>query len=81
MSDLTDLLPFWLNFRVLKLQLLGDHVRLTRRLALAAAECCVRLPVAHVAKMFGLHWSTVRCLDNQRLQAQVASLPPAQPDA
>ncbi|MFN3581175.1 MAG: helix-turn-helix domain-containing protein, partial [Pseudomonas sp.] len=46
---------------------LDKHARLTRRLAQAAAECCSRMPVAHVADMFGLHWSTVRRLDHQRL--------------
>ena len=58
---------------------LDKHARLTQRLAQAAAECCARLPVAHVADMFGLHWSTVRRLDHQRLQSLVASLPTAQP--
>tara|TARA_Y100001973_G_C5169932_1_gene318428 strand:+ start:302 stop:1321 length:1020 start_codon:yes stop_codon:yes gene_type:complete len=58
---------------------LDRHARLTHRLAQAAAECCARMPVAHVADMFGLHWSTVRRLDLQRLQALVASLPAAQP--
>ena len=37
------------------------------------------MPVAHVAEMFGLHWTTVRRLDHQRLQRLVASLPVAQP--
>ena len=58
---------------------LDRHARLTQRLAQAASECCTRMPVAHVAEMFGLHWSTVRRLDHQRLQALVASLPAAQP--
>lgn len=58
---------------------LDRHARLTRRLAQAAAECCARMPIAHVADMFGLHWSTVRRLYLQRLQALVASLSVAQP--
>ena len=32
---------------------LDRHARLTRRLAQAVAECCTRMPVAHVADMFG----------------------------
>lgn len=58
---------------------LDRHARMTRRLAQAAAECCSRMPVAHVAEMFGLHWDTVRRLDHMRLQSVVASLPVAQP--
>lgn len=58
---------------------LDRHARLTQRLAQAAAECCTRLPVAHVAEMFGLHWSTVRRLDHQRLESKIAALPVAQP--
>jgi transposase len=52
---------------------------MTQRLAQAASECCARLPVAHVAQMFDLHWGTVRRLDHQRLQSLVDSLPVAQP--
>ena len=58
---------------------LDRHSRLTRRLADAAAALCARMTVAHVAELFGLHWSTVRELDRRRLQALVDALPPAQP--
>jgi transposase len=58
---------------------LEPHARLTRRLAQTAAELCARMTVAHVAELFGLHWSTVRELDRRRLQALVDGLPPAQP--
>lgn len=58
---------------------LDRHARLTRRLAQAVAECCARMPVAHVADMFGLHWGTVRRLDHQRLQALVELLPTPRP--
>lgn len=58
---------------------LERHSRLTRRLAQAAAQSCERMPVKHVAEMFGLHWSTVRQLDHRRLQTVVDALPPAQP--
>lgn len=58
---------------------LDRHARLTRRLAETVSELCARLPTAHVADLFGLHWSTVRLLDKRRLQARVAVLPPAEP--
>lgn len=58
---------------------LDRHARLTRRLAETVSTCCTRLPTAHVAELFDLHWSTVRTLDQRRLQATVAALPPAEP--
>lgn len=58
---------------------LDRHSRLTRRLAQTVAQWCAKLPIKHVAEMFGLHWSTVREIDRRRLQALVASLPAAQP--
>lgn len=58
---------------------LDRHARLTQRLAQAAADCCARMTVAHVAQMFRLHWSTVRRLDHQRLRCLVAALPTAHP--
>jgi transposase len=58
---------------------LDRHARLTRRLAEAVSTLCARLPTAHVAELFGLHWSTVRSLDRRRLTAAVAGLSPAQP--
>lgn len=58
---------------------LDRHARLTRRLADTVSSCCARLPTAHVAELFDLHWSTVRTLDQRRLEAAVAALPPAEP--
>jgi transposase len=58
---------------------LDRHARVTRRLALAVAQWCAKLPVKHVAAMFDLHWSTVREIDRRRLQALVAALPEPQP--
>lgn len=58
---------------------LNRHARLTRRLAESVSAWCVKLPVAHVAELFALHWSTVRELDKRRLGAVLAALPPAQP--
>ena len=58
---------------------LDRHARLTRRLAESVSAWCVKLPVAHVAELFALHWSTVRELDKRRLGAVLAALPPAQP--
>ncbi len=57
---------------------LDRHARLTRRLADTVSMMCARLPTAHVAELFGLHWSTVRTVDRRRLQTAVAALPPAQ---
>jgi transposase len=58
---------------------LDRHARLTRRMVQQVAYWCERLPTAHVAAMFGLHWSTVRRLDVQRLEGLLASLPPPAP--
>jgi transposase len=58
---------------------LDRHARLTRRLADTVSTLCARLPTAHVAELFGLHWSTVRSLDQRRLEGAVAALPPAHP--
>lgn len=58
---------------------LDRHARLTRRLAEAVARWCAKLPIKHVAEMFGLHWTTVREIDRRRLQSFVQALPPAQP--
>jgi transposase len=58
---------------------LDRHARFTQRLAQTVAHWCTRLPIAHVAELFGLHWSTVRELDQRRLDAVLTALPPAQP--
>lgn len=58
---------------------LDRHARLTRRMVQQVAHWCERLPTAHVAAMFGLHWSTVRQLDRRRLEGVLASLPPPAP--
>lgn len=58
---------------------LDRHARLTRRLADAASALCARMATTHVAALFGLHWSTVRTLDQRRLTAAVAALPEAAP--
>lgn len=58
---------------------LDRHARLTRRLADTVSALCARLPTAHVAELFGLHWSTVRTLDRRRLEAAVTALPAPQP--
>lgn len=58
---------------------LDRHARMTRRLADTVSTCCARLPTAHVAEMFDLHWSTVRTLDQRRLEAVVAALPVVEP--
>ncbi len=58
---------------------LAPHARLTRRLQQAAAHACSMMAVSHVARWLGLHWSTVRALERQRLLAQVQALPAPRP--
>lgn len=58
---------------------LDRHARLTRRLSDTISAWCMKLPIAHVAELFGLHWSTVRELDKRRLRSVLAALPAAQP--
>lgn len=58
---------------------LERHARLTRRLADAASTLCARMATAHVAALFGLHWSTVRTLDQRRLARTIEALPEAMP--
>lgn len=58
---------------------LDRYSRMTRRLAEAVGQWCAKLPVKHVAQLFGLHWTTVREVDRRRLQALVQALPAPQP--
>jgi transposase len=65
--------------RTERIQWLDRHARITRRLADFVGLWCEKLPVAHVCKLSGLHWETVRKIDRQRLEGQLARLPQAQP--
>jgi transposase len=58
---------------------LDRHARITRRLADFVGLWCEKLPVAHVCKLTGLHWETVRRIDRERLEGQLAALPEAYP--
>ncbi len=58
---------------------LDRYARLTRRLAEAVTHWCSKLPIRHVAELFGLHWDTARQLDRRRLEQQLATLPEAEP--
>jgi transposase len=58
---------------------LDRHARVTRALADWVGLWCEKLPVAHVCKLSGLHWETVRRIERIRLEAQLAALPAAQP--
>jgi transposase len=58
---------------------LDRHARITRRLADFVGLWCEKLPVAHVCKLSGLHWETVRRIDRERLEGQLAALPEACP--
>ncbi len=65
--------------RMERVSWLDRYARLTSRLAETVAHWCMRLPIRHVAELFGLHWETVRRLDQRRLLQQLAALPVAQP--
>ena len=58
---------------------LGRFSRITDAMAQTVASCCSRMPIKHVAQMFGLHWSTVRQIDKRHLQEVVRELPAPQP--
>jgi transposase len=65
--------------RIERVQWLDRHARITRRLADFVGLWCEKLPVAHVCKLSGLHWETVRRIERERLEAQLAALPEARP--
>jgi transposase len=58
---------------------LDRHARVSKRLADFVGLWCERLPVAHVCKLAGLHWETVRRIERLHLERRLAGLPPAQP--
>jgi transposase len=58
---------------------LDRHARVTRALADFVGLWCEKLPVAHVCKLSGLHWETVRKIERVRLERQLAALPTARP--
>lgn len=58
---------------------LDRHARTTRALADFVGLWCEKLPVAHVCKLAGLHWETVRKIERVRLERTLAALPTAQP--
>lgn len=58
---------------------LARHARVTRGLADFVGVWCEKLPVAHVCKLSGLHWETVRRIERERLERQLAGLPAAYP--
>lgn len=58
---------------------LDRHARVTHRLARFVGLWCERLPIAHVCKLTGLHWATVRQIERAKLTRQLAALPEAQP--
>lgn len=65
--------------RVERVRWLDRHARITRRLADFVGLWCEKLPVAHVCKLAGLHWETVRRIERERLEGQLAQLPEARP--
>ncbi|WEF32663.1 ISL3 family transposase [Pseudoduganella chitinolytica] len=83
--------PVWLRVRLRRVRCsecgtraervkwLDRHARVTQRLAEFVGLWCQKLPVAHVCKLSGLHWDTVRRIERTNLAAQIAALPDAQP--
>ena len=65
--------------RVERVDWLDRHARVTRRLAEFVGLWCEKLAVAHVCKLSGLHWETVRKIERRRLEHQLTSLPEARP--
>jgi transposase len=64
---------------VQKVAWLQPHSRLTRRLAEAVGRLTAQMATLHVARLFGLHWSTVRACERQALGERLSSLPPVRP--
>jgi len=58
---------------------LDSYARLTHCLAQTVAHWCRKLPIRHVAALFGLHWDIVRLLDRRRLAQQLHALPEPEP--
>lgn len=50
---------------------LDKYSRLTSRLVWRIAILCRILPLSHIAELYGLSWSTVRNIDERRLQTEV----------
>lgn len=65
--------------RIQRITWLDRHARITKRLSDFVGLWCERLPVAHVCKLSGLHWETVRRIERERLERAVAALPEAAP--
>lgn len=65
--------------RVERVDWLDRHARVTRRLAEFVGLWCEKLAVAHVCKLSGLHWETVRKIERRRLERCLTSLPEAHP--
>lgn len=65
--------------RTERVEWLDRHARITRRLSDFVGLWCEKLPVAHVCKLSGLHWETVRKIERARLEGQLAMLPEARP--
>lgn len=58
---------------------LDRHARVTHRLAQFVGLWCEKLPIAHVCKLTGLHWETVRRIERAKLTQELAALPVALP--
>lgn len=58
---------------------LDRHARVSKRLAEFVGLWCEKLPVAHVCKLTGLHWETVRRIERLYLERRLAALPRSEP--
>lgn len=65
--------------RMERVSWLDRHARITRRLSDFVGIWCEMLPVAHVCKLAGLHWETVRRIERERLESLLDALPEPQP--
>lgn len=65
--------------RIQHITWLDRHARITKRLSEFVGLWCERLPVAHVCKLSGLHWETVRRIERERLERIVGALAKPEP--
>lgn len=53
---------------------LEPYDRVTRRLATSVARLCKVMPLHHVAKLYGLAWSTVKRIDHRHLKRELGPI-------
>lgn len=65
--------------RMQQVSWLAPHSRMTERLERTLGQLTRLMATEHVARLFGLHWSTVRASERKALQHTLDQLPVAQP--